>query len=365
MLAIARTQAFSGSFPKRNGFCSTTTLLSAYRRSGSTWWERPYGTTGLGMETRVVEPPATVLGMEAPIVEPPTGELRRMEDGPFRRDITRGRFPDLYRMDDRDMSIRRDAIMRGRGRFDSMGAPMTPTIQGGSLRTYSKGYGSPYDDKSLVEFSTDGRPLHGNFRVWDGPDNTPAIVNVYSQDGYYYGVRMVTGRRNGAYHGGSESYQLRNNGPLEFPMRADIRRVRYEYDPPRSPALEQAGVEEMASTSRPGRRSIRYRNDAVGTSFKGQTIQGGSNKCWTIAPRVESVKVELHSQGLPIMARVELLQGPNNVKTLAEIYQQDGYQRPFVAVLDTPGYHKGSVRIVNDGPMEFPISASVEPYEVY
>ena len=46
-----------------------------------------------------------------------------------------------------------------------------------------------------------------------------------------------------------------------------------------------------------------------------------------------------------------------------EVYTEDGYDRPFYCILDTPG--SGNViRIVNTTPIEFPMSASVIPYSV-
>ena len=214
------------------------------------------------------------------------------------------------------------------------------------------------NEKSSVKFRTDGRPLETTFEVWEGPGNTPQSVRMYSQDGSAYGVRLLAGKRqpqqqsqrdSGSYYGSNtaSTLSIRNTGPMEFPITAAVGRTNYEYK----------SYDYGSGSRMDGPSSI-----MSGPSVK--IIQGGSEKHWPVMYNVRSVKVELHSQGMPIMARVELLQGPNCVKACTQVYQQDGYVRPFCAVIDTPGDRGGMIQIVNEGPMEFPITASVEPYEM-
>ncbi|KAH8061186.1 hypothetical protein JL722_4487 [Aureococcus anophagefferens] len=114
---------------------------------------------------------------------------------------------------------------------------------------------------------------------------------------------------------------IRNIGQLEFPIAADV----YAND------VEMASEECVNSAT---------------------TIQGGALRTYPFDPLVDSVEVLLRTDGRPLNARIELLQGPNNNKQVVELYTEDGLDRPFFAVLETPG--SGNACAVNTAPVEFP-----------
>jgi hypothetical protein len=202
------------------------------------------------------------------------------------------------------------------------------TVQGGSLLTWS--FSNPQVRRLHVLMKTDGRPLDANVEVWNGPDNIPQKMKVYLEDGgrNTFSTFIDTPRA-------PNTVAIRNTGPLAFPLQACV-----------GPDYEA------------GERAL----DILERS-RGRVIQGGALLTYPFDPAVDSVAVMLRSDGRPLNARIELIQGPSNNKQVMEIYTDDGYDRPFYALIQTPG--PGSVvRIVNTAPVEFPITASVEAFEV-
>jgi len=195
-------------------------------------------------------------------------------------------------------------------------------VQGGSLRTWS--YRSPAIEQVQVILSTEGRPLDADIELWHGPDNTPCKMRVYVENGQLrpFSAVVETPR-------GPNTVAIRNIGQIEFPIAANV--VADNVDFPSA--------------------------DCAASSM---TIQGGALRTYPFDPSVDSVQVLLKTDGRPLNARIELLQGPNNNKQVIELYTEDGCDRPFFCILETPG-SGNVVRVVNTAPVEFPMTASVVP----
>jgi len=201
-------------------------------------------------------------------------------------------------------------------------------VQGGSLRTWS--FANPAIESVQVLLKTEGRPLDADVELWQGPDNTPHKMRVYVEDGALRTFNAVIGTPRGP-----NTVAIRNIGQLEFPLDAVVR-----------PDMNDGLAISIASVA-----------------TRSETIQGGSIRTYPFNPTVDSVAIILKTDGRPLNARIELLQGPNNNKQVVELYTEDGMDRPFFATIETPG--AGSVvRVVNSAPLEFPLYASVDAYTI-
>jgi hypothetical protein len=205
----------------------------------------------------------------------------------------------------------------------------TTTVQGGgTLRTWS--YMNPRIEFVQVLLKTEGRPLDTDIQLWNGPDNTPYKMRVYVEDGGLRTFHALIGTPNQP-----NTVAIRNTGMLEFPLTAVV-----------TPDQQQQGQDAALAV------------ESVGAF---ETIQGGALRTYPFSFLVSSVAILLKTNGRPLNARIELLQGPNNNKQVIQLYTEDGMMRPFFAIVETPG-SGNVVRVVNTAPVEFPLAACVQAY---
>jgi hypothetical protein len=207
----------------------------------------------------------------------------------------------------------------------SVGTDTSILVQGGSLRTWS--YRSPSVEQVQVVLSTEGRPLDADIELWHGPDNTPCKMRVYVENGQLrpFSAVIETPR-------GPNTVAIRNIGQIEFPLAADVI----------AGNVDQPSAEALSSST---------------------TIQGGALRTYPFDPSVDSVELLIKTDGRPLNARIELLQGPNNNKQVIELYTEDGCDRPFFGIIETPG-SGNVVRVVNTAPVEFPMTCSAVPHSI-
>jgi len=218
---------------------------------------------------------------------------------------------------------------------------------GGSLRTWS--FQSQEvervmvaltgEDRTLDTMTHEGRLLHARVYLCQGPDNTPVRMEVKSDKGKYRPFKCVI-----ETPGGHSSLFVRNIGNIEFPITASVGAA--TEDPSIAAAL---GFMELSS--------------GLYDMSTPRILQGGAVVTYPLEPAVSAAKVVLKTDGRPMNASIELVQGPNSIKMVIDLYTEDGLERPAFLLIPTPG--PGNViRIVNTAPVEFPLIACVDPYMI-
>ena len=211
-------------------------------------------------------------------------------------------------------------------------------VQGSSIKTWAFTSKNQMD-RVLLEMSTTGRPLEAKIELWEGPDNKPQKIRAWSEDGAEYPLRTLV-----ELPSKQNTLAVKNTGPnFEFPLSARVSD---------GDTLGSSDFSNPVSAQ----RLWDYGGEMV-------NIQGGAIDTFKFGDETVSVQIVLQTMGLPLCARLELSQGPNNNKQVIDLYTEDGLDRPFYAIIETPG--SGNViRIVNTATMEYPLTCSVDPYSV-
>jgi hypothetical protein len=235
-----------------------------------------------------------------------------------------------------------------------------PTVvQGSSLRTWN--FVSSKLQAVQVLLKTNGRPLHANIELWQGEDHTPQKIAVYTEDGETrpFSAFLATP------FDGPTAIAVKNSANMEFPLQAcvegDLHSTSQDYG---SFGNYNNNYFDNGNGAGYGNRLAQVTLRRLYESARPRVVQGdGASYVIPLGESVSRVQVLITTEERPLNARIELLQGPNNIKQVIEVSTEDGMARPFFAVLETPGL-ANAMRIVNTGPVEFPIECRVEPFSV-
>lgn len=211
--------------------------------------------------------------------------------------------------------------------------PFPIVVQGTERRTWS------FDDDSIERVQVflkaeAGKPLHASVDLWHGPDDTPQKMTVFLENGSLSPFSAVI-----ETPVGHNSVAIENTADCNNPIRAAV----------------------VASDFGNGSHGFGPLADKL-TELEHQEkeIDGGKSKKWPVSESVDSVQVLLRTYKRPLNARVEVLNKSDKVSQSIVIYTEDGLERPFFIVMETP--EKDSIiRVVNTGFEGFPLDAIVEP----
>jgi hypothetical protein len=316
-----------------------------------------------------------------------------------------GVFPDLYESEKEQVGV-------GDTKTGTIWDTTTAkTIQGGSLRTWSMEVPEVDHTQVLMRNSLFGYPIRAQLDVLNGPDNVPMKLAVFSTCGLTHPFSCIIPTPGYT----KQSIGIKNTGPIEFPIEAvviaDIESVRekqqqqqsHHQSQSQSHQQQQGGYGGFYSTVGPTTTTTSKPETAAASSSTttsttglGSFVQqlrelGGMRKIdgtsavafgdgcdsdgeiYEFESNVDSVQVLIEAlDGRSCQARIELTYGDSDeIVQVIELAIEDGRDRPFFAVIDTPkttatGYTSGTkIRIVNlDKYSAFPLRACVEPYTI-
>lgn len=198
-------------------------------------------------------------------------------------------------------------------------------VQGNTLKTWD--IGEETTQRVQLSIRSEGRPLDTNVELWHTPSYIPTKFRCYTEDGNLRPIHAVIETPKHP-----KTVAVFNTGSMEFPFDATV---------------ANTGLDSAYSSL----------SQAIP-----EKVQGGKITSYAFGPEVESVQILLKTVERNMKVKIELTQGPNQVKQIFELYASSGYKNPFYAVIQTPG-SANSIRVINQNTVEFPIDAWVLPYE--
>jgi len=178
--------------------------------------------------------------------------------------------------------------------------------------------------------SPNGRPINSVVELWIGPDWTPVSVKAHSEDGAQFPIQTLVGTRNK-----EANVEIRNTGQYSFPINAAASYAIAPLSESRDLIQDEQGI----------------------------YIEGGAVKMSPVAAEVDQLQVLMTTEGKQLHAKIELLNGPNNIKQEYEVFTNNGELNALFVVFECPGAGN-AIRIKNLAPMEFPLKFFAKPSKI-
>ncbi|KAL3902411.1 MAG: hypothetical protein SGPRY_012079 [Prymnesium sp.] len=239
-------------------------------------------------------------------------------------------------------------------------------LHSGSLRTWS--YNSPAVEEVMVVLTTDDETLDAEIELWHGPDQTPCTMRLQLGKG---DVRPFTTVLRPLF--GPHTVAIRNIGnDVESTLSARL--IAWDVESPSDKCVSSTVIIEGASIRtyplepyvesveakprEPSSLEDAERSDGHRLLLYIRRIGGLDDLS------VASVQILVTNEGCwALDARIELLLGGSLHKQFIDLYTEDGCERPFYCIIETPGTGN-AVRVVNTAVEGFPMVASVVPLTI-
>lgn len=189
---------------------------------------------------------------------------------------------------------------------------------GKTIRTYQM-----TDDVERVQYvlRTNGRPLKAMVQLWCGPRRNTHTLEIDSEDGNTTPYRGILRFKPG--QGMGQVLKIQTNAGEEFPLEVGVE----------IPSHERA--EELKANT-----ELIYKTAKL-AKIQGGDVRGGRGaiRSWPIPDDVSQIQFVAWSKNTgskSFKCRIELIQGPNQVKQKFDL-QCGGGSQPYHAIYQTPG----------------------------
>lgn len=198
-------------------------------------------------------------------------------------------------------------------------------VEGKTLKTWDIGDASI--PRAQMSIKSSGRPVHTRVELWHTPAYIPTKFSAYTEDARLRPIDCVIETPKHP-----KTVAVFNEGPQEFPFEACVANTGL------GPAYGLLAEAENVN------------------------VQGGQITSYTFGTDVDAVQILIKPLNgeRNIKARIELTQGPNQIKQSYELYASSGYKNPFYTVMQTPGADS-TIRVLNQNNVEFPFNVWVVP----
>lgn len=168
--------------------------------------------------------------------------------------------------------------------------------------------------------------------LWDGPNECPQSISVYLENGKLHPFYATIENADTA-----SVVAVRNKGQITFPLNAEYV---FHSNPDDSKNI-----------------TIHSPAHALASSHKNSYVQRGGTFTAKFTDFDDWVEVALVNDGRPMNAKIELMNGPYDIRESIELTCQDGQRYPFFTILQIHG--DCSLRIINTATADFPFRVAV------